>query len=169
MVKECSNYSTIALISHTSKIMLKILQARLQQYVNCELPDVQAGFIYFFQLQCKLFFFLLYNIVLVLPYISMNPPRRCTCVSHPEPPSQLPHPSVPASSILYPASNLDWPFVSCMILYMFQCHSPKSSHLFSLPQSPKPVLYICVSFAVSHTGLSLPSFKIPYICVSILY
>ena len=44
MVKECSNYSTIALISHTSKIMLKILQARLQQYVNCEIPDVQAGF-----------------------------------------------------------------------------------------------------------------------------
>ena len=44
MVKECSNYSTIALISHTSKIMLKILQARLQQYVNCELPDIQAGF-----------------------------------------------------------------------------------------------------------------------------
>ena len=42
--KECSNYCTIALISHTSKVMLKILQARLQQYVNCELPAVQAGF-----------------------------------------------------------------------------------------------------------------------------
>ena len=42
--KECSNYRTIALISHTSKVMLKILQARLQQYVNRELPDVQAGF-----------------------------------------------------------------------------------------------------------------------------
>ena len=42
--KECSNYHTIALISHTSKVMLKILQARLQRYVNCELPDVQAGF-----------------------------------------------------------------------------------------------------------------------------
>ena len=41
--KECSNYHTIALISHTSKVMLKILQARLQQYVNRELPDVQAG------------------------------------------------------------------------------------------------------------------------------
>ena len=41
---ECSIYRTIALISHTSKIMLKILQARLQQYVNHELPDVQAGF-----------------------------------------------------------------------------------------------------------------------------
>ena len=43
-VKECSNYRTIALISHASKIMLKILQDRLQQYVNRELPDVQAGF-----------------------------------------------------------------------------------------------------------------------------
>ena len=42
--KECSNYRTIALISHASKVMLKFLQARLQQYVNCELPDVQAGF-----------------------------------------------------------------------------------------------------------------------------
>ena len=42
--KECSNYHTIALISHASKVMLRILQARLQQYVNRELPDVQAGF-----------------------------------------------------------------------------------------------------------------------------
>ena len=42
--KECSNYHTIALISHASRLMLKILQARLQQYVNRELPDVQAGF-----------------------------------------------------------------------------------------------------------------------------
>ena len=42
--KECSNYCTIALISHASKVMLQILQARLQQYMNCELRDVQAGF-----------------------------------------------------------------------------------------------------------------------------
>ena len=42
--KKCSNYHTIALISHASKVMLKILQARLQQYVNHELPDVQDGF-----------------------------------------------------------------------------------------------------------------------------
>ena len=42
--KECSNYRTIALISHASKVMLKILQARLQQYVNCEILDAQAGF-----------------------------------------------------------------------------------------------------------------------------
>src|SRR5574337_88676 len=42
--KECSNYHTIALILHANKVMLKILQARLQQYVNHEIPDVQAGF-----------------------------------------------------------------------------------------------------------------------------
>ena len=42
--KECSNYCTVALISHASKVMLKILQARLQQYMNRELPDVQASF-----------------------------------------------------------------------------------------------------------------------------
>ena len=46
--KKCSNYRTVALIvqfiSHTSKVMIKILQARLQQYVDCELPDVKAGF-----------------------------------------------------------------------------------------------------------------------------
>ena len=41
--EECSNYHTIELISHTSKVMLKILQAKLQQYMNCELPDVQAA------------------------------------------------------------------------------------------------------------------------------
>ena len=42
--KECSNYRTVALISHASKVMLKILQVRLQKYENCKLPDVQAGF-----------------------------------------------------------------------------------------------------------------------------
>ena len=44
LLTECSNYCTTALISHTSKAMLKILQTRLQQYMNCEIPDVQAGF-----------------------------------------------------------------------------------------------------------------------------
>ena len=42
--KECSNYHTIALISHSSKVLLKILQARIQQYMNCEFPNVQTGF-----------------------------------------------------------------------------------------------------------------------------
>ena len=46
--KECSTYHTVALISHARKVMLKILQARLQQYMNHELPDVQAGFFFFY-------------------------------------------------------------------------------------------------------------------------
>ena len=78
-------------------------------------------------------------IVLVLPYINMNL-HRCTCVPHPVPPSHLPPPTIPlgypcapSPSIGYHESNLDWQFVSYMILYMFQCHSPKSPH--PLPQS----------------------------------
>ena len=106
------------------------------------------------------YFFLLYNIVLVLPYIDLNPPHKCTCVTHPEPPSHLPphpiplgHPSAPAPSTQYHASNLDWRFVSHMILYMFQCHSPKSSHPLPLPQSPKDCsihlcLFCCLAYRV---------------------
>ena len=70
--------------------------------------------------------------------------HRCTCVPHPEPlfhfpPHLIPRglPSAPAPSILYHTSNLDWRFISHMIIYMFQCHSPKSSHPRPLPQSPK--------------------------------
>ena len=97
--------------------------------------------------------------MLVLPYINMNLPWN-TRVPHPEPPSHLPphtiplgHPSAPAPSILYPASNLDWRFVSYMILYMFQCHSPKSSHPHPLPQSPKDCsihlcLFCCLAYRV---------------------
>ena len=90
-----------------------------------------------------------------LPYINMNPPRVYTC-SHPEPPSHLPphtipldHPSAPAPSTLYHALTLDWRFFSYMILYMFQCHSPKSSHPLPLPQSPKD-FYTSVSLLLSH-------------------
>ena len=84
----------------------------------------------------------------------------CTRVPHPEPPSHLPphtiplgYPSAPAPSFLYPASNLDWRFISYMILYMFQCHSPKSSHPLPLPQSPKDCfilqcLFCCLAYSV---------------------
>ena len=97
--------------------------------------------------------------VLVLPYINMNPPR-CTRVPHPEPPSLLPpctiplgHPSAPAPSIQSHALNLDWRLVSYMILYTFQCHSPKSSHPLPLPQSPKDCsihlgLFCCLAYRV---------------------
>ena len=78
----------------------------------------------------------------------------------PEPSSHLPphtislgHPNAPAPSILYPASNLDWRFVSYLIVYMFQCHSPKSSHPCPLPQSPKDCsinlcLFCCFTYRV---------------------
>ena len=84
----------------------------------------------------------------------------CTRVSNPEPPTYLPphtislgHPSVPAPSILYPASNLDWRLISYMIVYMFQCHSPKSSHPRPLLQSPKDCsihlcLFCCLAYRV---------------------
>ena len=58
--KECSNYCTIAFISHSSKVMLKILQVRLQQYLNHEVPDVQAGFILFFFFPFRFFFLILF-------------------------------------------------------------------------------------------------------------
>ena len=89
----------------------------------------------------------------------------CTRAPHPEPPFRLPprtiplgHPSAPAQSILYPASNLDWQFISYMILYMFQCHSPKSSHLLPLPQSPKDCsihlcLFCCLAYRVIYIFL----------------
>ena len=105
------------------------------------------------------YFILLYNTVLVFPYIDMNPPQVYMSSQSWTPPSPY-HlsGSSQCTSPKHPVSNLDWWFVSYMIAYMFQCHSPKSSHPRPLPQSPKTVLYICVSFAVSHTGLSLPSF-----------
>ena len=98
-----------------------------------------------------IYLFLLYNIVLVLPYINMNLPRH-TCGPHPEPPSHLPphtiplgHPSAPALSTLYCASNLDWQYVSYMMIYMFQCHSPIPSCPRPLPQSPKDCsIHLCL-------------------------
>ena len=80
----------------------------------------------------------------------------CTHLPYPEPPSHLPlhtiplgHPSAPAPSILYTALNLDWWFISYMILDMFQCHSPKSSHPLPLPQSPTDCFYTSVSLLLS--------------------
>ena len=93
-----------------------------------------------------LFYFILFfnfTILYLFCHISTWIRHRYTRVPHPEPYSLLPPrtiplgcPSVLAPSIQYCASNLDWRLVSYMILYMFQCHSPKSSHPLSLPQSP---------------------------------
>ena len=103
----------------------------------------------------------------------------CTCIPHAEPCSHLPphtiplgHPSAPAPSILYHALNLDWWFVSCMILYMFQCHSPKSSHPLPLPQSPKHCsihlcLFCCLTFRVIVT-IFLNSVSVLVYCIGVL-
>ena len=94
---------------------------------------------YFLNFILFLNFTILYWFCQILKWIH----HRYTCVSHPEPSSLLPphtiplgRPSAPAPSIQYRASNLDWRLISYMILYMFQCHSPKSSHPLPLPQSP---------------------------------
>ena len=89
-----------------------------------------------------------------MPYINMNPPRVYTCspswtpLPSPSPSHPSGHPSAPALSILYHALNLDWRFISHVIIYMFQCHSHKSSRPCPLPQSPKDCsihLYTCPS------------------------
>ena len=96
---------------------------------------------------------------MVLPYIKMNLPQVNTCspswTPFHIPPCTIPlgHPSAPAPSIQYHASNLDWRFVSYMILYMFQCHFPKSSHHLRLLQSPKDCskhlcLFCCLAYRV---------------------
>ena len=86
----------------------------------------------------------------------------CTWVPNPEAPSHLPphiisldHPCAPAPGILYPASNIDWRFVSYMIVYMLQCHSAKSSHPLPLPLSLSPkvhythlCLFCCLAYRV---------------------
>ena len=97
----------------------------------------------FFYLFIYLFYFtILYWFCHTLTWVH----HECTWVPNPEPHSHLPphiislgHPSALAPSILYPVSNLDWRFISYMIVYMFQCHSPKSSHPLPLPlpQNPK--------------------------------
>ena len=100
----------------------------------------------FFFLIFKIFIFTLFCFTILywfchtLTWIS----HGYTWVPNPEPHSHLPphivsldQPCAPAPSILYPVLNIDWRFVSYMIVYMFQCQSPKSSHPLPLPQSPK--------------------------------
>ena len=100
--------------------------------------------------------FLLYNIVLILPYIDMNLPWVYVCspswdpshlATHPIPQG---HPSAPAPSTLYHASNLDWWFISHMIIYMIQCHSPIPPPLPSpSPTESKRLFYTPVPLLLS--------------------
>ena len=98
-----------------------------------------------------------------------------THVPYPEPLSHLPphtiplgHPSTPAPSILYPAPNLYWRFISYMILYMFQYHSPKSSHPRPLPQSPKDCsICLCLSCCFKHLKVQFSSFTYIHMVVQL--
>ena len=118
------------------------------------LPFLSFFFIFYFIL------FFNFTILYWFCQISKWIRHRYTCVPHPEPSSLLPphiiplgHPSAPAPSIQYRASNLDWRLISYMILYIFQCPSPKSSHPLPLPQSPKDCsihqfLFCCLVYRV---------------------
>ena len=106
------------------------------------------------------FIFKLSNIVLVLPNIEMNPPQvyprslSWTLLPPPSPTLPLGRPSAPAPSIQYRASNLDWWLVSYMILYMFQCYSPKSPPLSLSHRVHKTDLYIGVH-CILYNGILL--------------
>ena len=122
---------------------------------------------------------------MVLPYFDLNLPWVYMC-PHPEHhhphfspyPIPLGHPSAPALSALYHASNLDWWFVSHMIIYMFQCHSPISSRPRPLPQSPKdcsvekaPFLTAaacCVRHPVPSRLPGGPGFTLPPLFISVV-
>ena len=83
------------------------------------------------------------------------------------PPHPIPlgHPSAPAPSTLYHASNLDWQFISHMIIYMFQCHSPISSHSRPLRQSPKDCsIHLCLFCCLAHTVIITIFLKSIYMC-----
>ena len=111
---------------------------------------------------CSFFFYFILFLNFTILYWSCKISKwihhRYTCVPHPEPSFFLPphtiplgHPSAPAPSIQYRASNLDWRLIPYMILYVFQCHSPKSSR--PLPQSPKDCsihqcLFCCLVYRV---------------------
>ena len=106
----------------------------------------------------------------------------CTCVTHPEPTYHLPshpiplgHPSAQALSTLYHASNLDWWFISHVIIYMLQCHSPISSHSRPLTQSPKDsfahlCLFCCLFKCILFNGwiifhcVYVPQLSYSFIC-----
>ena len=131
-------------------IMIKLQQQQ-------ELSDESVScFCFFFNFILFLNFTILYWFCQTSKWI----PHRYTCVPHPEPTSLLPphtiplgRPRAPAPSIQYHISNLDWQLIPYMILYVFQCHSPKSSHPLPLPQSPKDCsihrcLFCCLVYRV---------------------
>ena len=136
---------------------------------------MKGFFIYLFNI--NLFNWRLITILYWFCHTSTLVLHTCTRVPRPEPLSHLPphsiplgHPSTPALSTLSHASNLDWISVSHMIIYMFQCHSPKSSHPRPLPQSPKDCsIHLCLFYCLACRVIITIFLNSIYICVNILY
>ena len=133
-----------------------------------------AWVLFFFFLRFILFYFFLnFTILYWFCQISKWISHRYTCVPHPEPSSLLPphtiiplgHPSAPAPSIQYHASNLDWRLIPYMTLYVFQCHSPKSSYPLPLPQSPKDCsIHQCLFCCLVHRVIVTIFLNSIYMC-----
>ena len=130
-------------------------------------------FFFFFNLILFFNFTILYWFSHILKWIR----HRYTCVPHPEPSFLLPPHTIPlgrpiaqAPKIQYRASNLDWWLVSYMILYICQCHSPKSSHSLPLPQSPQDCsIHQCLFCYLIYRVIVNIFLNSIYICVSIGY
>ena len=119
-----------------------------------------------------LILFLNFTILYWFCHISKWIHHRHTCVPHPKPSTLLPphtiplgRPSAPAPSIQHCALNLDWRLVSYIILYIFQCHSPKSSHPLPLPQSPKDCsIHQCLFCCLVHRVIVTIFLNSIYMC-----
>ena len=133
-----------------------------RERLNFSLP---RDFILFFLIKKNKFIYFNWRLI-TLQYcigfaIHQHESTTGTRAPHPEPPSLLPpctiplgRPSAPAPSSQYHASNLDWQFISYMILYMFQCHSPKSSHPLPLTQSPKDCsIHLCLFCCLAYRDI----------------
>ena len=134
-----------------SNLHLWIERWWLNHWISREVPCIDEFYFFF-----NFILFFNFTILYWFCHISTWICHRYTHVPHPEPSSFLPpctiplgRPSALAPSIQYCALNLDWRLVSSMILYMFQCHSPKSSHPLPLPES-KRLFYTSVSLLLSH-------------------
>ena len=129
-----------------------------------------------YRISLSYYYFLNFTILYWFCYTLTWTCNGCTCVPHPEPTSHLPshsiplgHPRAPALSTLYHASNLDWWFISHMIIYMFQCHSPKSSSPRPLPQSPKDYsIHLCLFCCLAYRDIVTVFLNSIYMCY-ILY
>ena len=139
---------------------------------NFSLMSMEFFHIFFLLQEFILFIFFSFTILYWFCLTSTWICHGFTRVPHPEPPSHLPpptillgHPSAPAPSTLYHASNLDWWFVSHTILYMFQCPSLKSSHPRPLPQSPKDCcIHLCLFCCLAYRVIVIIFLNSIYMC-----